>query len=220
MKSTNQEMHPLYGIAPDDAIDMLIADHKRVANLFADFKRLTDLDDEKAKARVVELICQELTVHAQLEEELFYPAVREVTGDEDQVDEAVVEHAGAKFLIAQLQSADPEEELFDAKVTVLGEQINHHVEEEEGSMFPKARHSGLDAAALGARMLARKAELQGGPAAAVRPPDSDELDEDEEEAQRAKPRRKAPPPPAKKQASAAKAKPAKSKTAKSKAKRR
>src|ERR1700761_487740 len=116
MKSTNQEMHPLYGIALDDAIDMLIADHKRVANLFADFKRLTDSGDEKKKAGIVERICQELTLHAQLEEELFYPAVREVTGDEDQVDEAVVEHAGAKFLIAQLQSADAAD-LYAAKVT-------------------------------------------------------------------------------------------------------
>lgn len=162
MKTTNKEMSPLYGITPDDAVDMLIADHKRVANLFADFERLSDEGRKEEKASIVQQICRELTVHSQLEEELFYPAVRGATGDDDQVDEAVVEHAGAKQLIAQLQAASPDDDLYDAKVTVLNEQIDHHVDEEEGSMFPKARYSGLDTLALGARMLARKAQLQDG----------------------------------------------------------
>ena len=159
MKKSNQEMDPLHDISPEDAIGMLIADHKRVANLFADFKRLTAEGKDDAKAPVVERICRELTIHTRLEEEIFYPAVRNAIDDADQMDEAVVEHAGAKQLIAQLQGADPGEDLYDAKVTVLSEQINHHVDEEEGSMFPKARHSGLDTLELGAAMRARKAEL-------------------------------------------------------------
>ena len=185
MKTTNEEMRPLYGISPDDAVDMLIADHKRVANLFADFKRLADEGRDKDKAAIVQRICQELTVHTQLEEELFYPAVRDATGDKDQVDEAVVEHAGAKQLIAQLQGASPDEDLYDARVTVLNEQIDHHVDEEEGSMFPKARYSGLDTLALGAKMLARKAQLQRGAGSAGNTPapsktssDEDDLDDD------------------------------------------
>jgi hemerythrin superfamily protein len=162
MKTSNQEMHPLHDVSAQDAIGMLIADHKRVASLFADFKRLTDEGRDKEKASVVEEICQELTVHTQLEEELFYPAVRKATNDEDQMDEALVEHAGAKQLISQLQGADPSDDLYDAKVTVLAEQIDHHVEEEEGSMFPKARYSRLDTIKLGAVMLARKKELSSG----------------------------------------------------------
>jgi hemerythrin superfamily protein len=184
MKTSNQEMHPLYSVAVDDAVGMLIADHKRVASLFADFKRLTDEGRDEEKASVVKKICKELTVHTQLEEELFYPAVRKATGDEDQVDEALVEHAGAKQLIAQLQRADPSEDLYDAKVTVLAEQIDHHVEEEEGSMFPKARYAGLDTLKLGAAMQARKAELLSGAsgrAAPMRTPSEFEVDADGEE---------------------------------------
>jgi hemerythrin superfamily protein len=184
MKTSNQEMHPLHAVAVDDAVGMLIADHKRVASLFADFKRLTDEGRDEEKASVVQEICKELTVHTQLEEELFYPAVRKAAGDEDQVDEALVEHAGAKQLIAQLQGADPSEDLYDAKVTVLAEQIDHHVEEEEGSMFPKARYAGLDTLKLGAAMVARKAELlSGAPSrpAAARAPDKGSAPEAEEE---------------------------------------
>jgi hemerythrin superfamily protein len=162
MRNSNQEMNPSYGLDPKDAIDMLVADHKRVAKLFTDFKQLTDENQDDKKSALVAKICQELTLHTQLEEELFYPAVREAIDDEDQVDEAIVEHAGAKELIAQLESADPEDDFYDAKVTVLGEQIDHHVEEEEGSMFPKARQSGLDTLKLGAVMSSRKTELQSG----------------------------------------------------------
>lgn len=162
MKTSNQEMHPLQAVAADDAIGMLIADHKRVAGLFADFRRLNEEGRDEEKAPVVEEICRELTVHTQLEEELFYPAVRKAINDVDQMDEALVEHAGAKQLIAQLQGAAPGDDLYDAKVAVLAEQIDHHVEEEEGSMFPKARYSGLDTLRLGAAMLTRKSELLSG----------------------------------------------------------
>ena len=131
---------------------------------------MTDEGRDDEKPRVVEQICRELTIHTQLEEELFYPAVREAIDDADQMDEAVVEHAGAKQLIAQLQGADPADDLYDAKVTVLGEQIDHHVEEEEGSMFPKARFAGIDTLRLGAAMLARKEDLLSGAPPVAAPP--------------------------------------------------
>jgi hemerythrin superfamily protein len=161
-KISNQAMQPLHDASSEDAIDMLIADHKRVADLFADFRQLTEEGRDDEKARIVEDICRELTLHTQLEEEVFYPAVREAIDDAEQMDEALVEHAGAKQLISELRGADPAEDLYDAKVTVLAEQIEHHVEEEEGSMFPKARYSGVDTLELGAAMLARKTRLLGG----------------------------------------------------------
>jgi hemerythrin superfamily protein len=146
--------------APDqDAVELLMADHHRVAKLFAEFNALKEEGSDEAKSALVAQICQELTVHTTIEEEIFYPAVRKAIEDDDLVDEAFVEHAGAKALIAQLQAALPDDDLYDAKVTVLGEQIDHHVDEEEGSMFPQARASGIDTQSLGAALLKRKAEL-------------------------------------------------------------
>lgn len=143
-----------------DAVAMLTADHKKVKGLFEDFNNLKSHDDSgEAKADLVLQICQELTVHAQLEEEIFYPAIREAIEDEDLMDEAAVEHACAEELIAQLESMNPEDDLFDAKVTVLGEQIVHHVKEEEGDMFVKAKKSKVDTGALGEQMARRKTEL-------------------------------------------------------------
>jgi hemerythrin superfamily protein len=142
-----------------DAIEMLIADHKTVKKLFVNFEVHKDDGDDEDKSAIVKLICNELKVHATLEEEIFYPAVRKAIQDSALMDEALVEHAGAKDLIAQLEEADPEDDLYDAKVTVLGEQIDHHVKEEEGAMFPKAKKAKLDTAALGAQMLKRKAAL-------------------------------------------------------------
>lgn len=104
----------------------------------------------------MEQVCNELKVHAQIEEEIFYPAVRDAIEDDDLLDEAEVEHAGAKDLITQLESMQPGDDLYDAKVTVLGEQIEHHVKEEESEMFPKAKKSKVDVASLGVEMQARK----------------------------------------------------------------
>lgn len=116
-----------------------------------------------------------------IEEEIFYPAVRKAIEDEDLMDEALVEQDGAKDLIAQLQAAEPDDDLYDAKVTVLGEQIDHHVLEEEGNMFPQARGAGVDTEALGSEMLARKSELLADPGLMKLPPaDEDELEEDEQ----------------------------------------
>jgi hemerythrin superfamily protein len=142
-----------------DAVELLMADHHRVARLFAEFAALKEDGSDEAKSTLVAQICQELVVHTAIEEEIFYPAVRKAIEDDDLMDEALVEHAGAKELIAQLQAAHPDDDLYDAKVTVLGEQIDHHVLEEEGSMFPQARGSGVDTLALGAALVKRKAEL-------------------------------------------------------------
>lgn len=145
-----------------DAIEMLKADHKTVKSLFKKFASLkddADADNAEEKIAVVREICDALTVHAEIEEEIFYPAVREAINDSDLMDEALVEHAGAKDLVAQLQEMDAEDDLYDAKVTVLGEQIDHHVEEEEGDMFPKAKKAKVDTGELGASMAARRQAL-------------------------------------------------------------
>ncbi len=142
-----------------DAIALLIADHKKVQRLFTEFSELKEDGSDEEKSAIVEQVCNELTIHATLEEEIFYPAVRKAIEDVDLMDEALVEHAGAKELIAQLQDMEPGDELYDAKVTVLGEQIEHHVEEEEGEMFPKAKKAKVDTGALGAQMLKRKSAL-------------------------------------------------------------
>jgi len=146
-------------IEAQDAIAMLTADHKKVKKLFADFDKLKDAGSDEDKASIVDQICNELKIHTELEEEIFYPAVRKAIDDGDLMDEALVEHAGAKDLIAQLEDASPEDDLYDAKVTVLGEQIDHHVKEEEGDMFPKAKKAKVDTEALGATMLKRKITL-------------------------------------------------------------
>jgi hemerythrin superfamily protein len=143
----------------EDAISLLMADHKKVKKLFSDFDKLKDKGSSKDKSIIVEEICNELKIHTEIEEEIFYPAVRKAIDDADLMDEALVEHAGAKELIAQLEDADPADDLYDAKVTVLGEQIDHHVKEEEGDMFPKAKKAKVDTASLGATMLKRKVAL-------------------------------------------------------------
>ena len=140
-----------------DALALLKADHELVEDLFDKFEKART---DKQKDTLAEQICTELTIHAQIEEEIFYPAVREAIGEEDLMDEADVEHAGAKDLIAQIENSAPGEDQFDAKVTVLGEYIKHHVKEEQSEMFPKVRKADLDLKELGAAMGARKAELQ------------------------------------------------------------
>ena len=149
-----------------DALDLLDADHRAVRQLFQDYRKLAANDAPEARRKALaEQICMELTIHAKLEEELFYPPVREAIRDGDLMDEAEVEHASAKDLIVQILSMDPHEELYDAKVTVLGEYIEHHVREEQGEMFPKVRKSGLDLVALGERLRVRKEELNAVPEA-------------------------------------------------------
>jgi len=141
---------------PVDAIKLLKDDHKEVKGYF---KQYEDLEADSEKQALADKICLALTVHAQIEEEIYYPAAREAIDDDDLLDEAEVEHASAKQLIAEIQAMKAGDRLFDAKVTVLGEYIDHHVEEEENEMFPESRDSDLDLKALGAQLAARKAEL-------------------------------------------------------------
>lgn len=157
-----------------DALALLKQDHRDVEEMFEDFE---EAKNGEKKAELAQKICQALTVHAQLEEEMFYPAVRDAADDADAaLDEAEVEHTSCKQLIADIESMSPEDELFEAKVTVLGEYIRHHVKEEEGEIFKKAKSSEVDLKELGAQMAARKTELmeEGGA-------DSDEMAEQEED---------------------------------------
>ena len=148
--------------AKTDAVQLLMDDHKKVKKLFKEFERIKDQDDAaEEKSALVQQICMELTIHTKVEEEIFYPVVRESIDEEDLMDEADVEHAGAKALIQQLEDMKPEDDHYDAKVTVLGEYIDHHVKEEHEEMFPKAKKAKVDMVELGARIVERKAELQG-----------------------------------------------------------
>jgi len=143
----------------DDAIALLTEDHRKVQALFKQFESLKESEGKRDdKAALVQQICTELTLHALVEEEIFYPAVRKAIDDDDLMDEADVEHTSAKALIIELMTGRPGDDHYDAKVTVLGEYINHHVREEEGEMFPKARKE-VDTAALGKKLAARKAQL-------------------------------------------------------------
>jgi hypothetical protein len=141
-----------------DAIALLKADHRKVEDLFAKFESATSFTK---KADLARQICTELTVHTTIKEEIFYPACKGAI-EEDLLNEAYVEHDGAKILVAEIEASMPGDVFYDAKVTVLSEQINHHVKEEEKrseGMFAQARKAGLDVAALGFRMAARKKEL-------------------------------------------------------------
>ncbi|MEJ6023849.1 hemerythrin domain-containing protein [Ramlibacter sp. PS4R-6] len=146
-----------------DACDLLDADHKNVKKMFKEYEELAGSRARSAAQKKMDLarqICMELTVHAQVEEEIFYPALREAIKDTDLIDEATVEHQTAKDLIAQIQQAGEADDMFDAKVKVLGEYIDHHVKEERGEMFPKARSARkLDLVAMRDEIEARKEEL-------------------------------------------------------------
>jgi hemerythrin superfamily protein len=144
---------------PLDAIAILKADHRQVEQWFSEFDKSRS---QGKKQQLASSICAALTVHTSIEEEIFYPAFLEATEDKDTHHEAVVEHAGAKTLIAEIESMSAEDDYFDAKVTVLAEMIKHHVKEEEqpGGMFAEAKQSDMDLGALGERLLARKRELQ------------------------------------------------------------
>jgi len=141
-----------------DAIALLKADHRTVEALFEQFESASG---DGKKRKIALQICLELTVHAKIEEEIFYPAC-EGKIDEDLLKEAYVEHDGAKVLIAEIEAGTPSDEFYDAKVKVLSEQIEHHVREEEQrleGMFAQARKAGLDMDALGDRLRERKEQL-------------------------------------------------------------
>jgi len=139
-----------------DAIALLKADHQAVQKLFDQFEKTRSAD---RKSAIADQICRELTIHTQIEEEILYPAARGVLREEDLIDEATVEHQGAKDLIQQIEGGKPGDDLFDAKVKVLGEYIKHHVKEEHNEMFPKIRKTKLDLKLVGEQLAARKSEL-------------------------------------------------------------
>jgi hypothetical protein len=143
---------------PKDALQLLAQDHRKVEELFEKFEKASGAEQ---KQTIVQQICTELKVHSMIEEEIYYPAIRGKVEDDD-LDEAYVEHDGAKMLINELEASEPNEEFYDAKVKVLQEQIEHHVKEEEkqqDNLFQQTRAAEVDLKALGARMAARKAEL-------------------------------------------------------------
>lgn len=143
-----------------DACDLLDADHKAVKKMFTEFEELAESRGSREKKRMLaDKICRELTVHAQIEEEIFYPAVRKAIKEELMMNEAEVEHTTAKELISQIQEMGPGDALFDAKVLVLGEYIDHHVKEERSEMFPKARASKVDLIKMRDTLQSRKEEL-------------------------------------------------------------
>lgn len=145
---------------PIDAVELLTQQHREVEEMFERFEKMTDRA-KVSKKKLADEICNALIMHTTIEEEIFYPATREASEDtEDMVDEAVVEHASAKDLIAQIMEMDPDDDLYDAKVKVLSEMIDHHVEEEEKEMFPKTKQLKLDLKALGEEMRARQKEIE------------------------------------------------------------
>ncbi|WON73786.1 hemerythrin domain-containing protein [Nitrosospira sp. Is2] len=143
----------------NDAIKLLTADHAKVKKMFKEFEKLSKKDEDAGKEELAAQICKELTIHAQLEEEIFYPAAREAIDDDDLMNEAMVEHNSAKDLIAQIQSMGASDPMFDATVKVLGEYVNHHVEEEQNEIFPKVEKAKVDLEEIGAEMAQRKEEL-------------------------------------------------------------
>ena len=139
-----------------DATALLKADHQLVASLFADYEITNSTNKKK---QLVEQICKELSIHAQVEEEIFYPAVQKALKDHELVPEATVEHATLKDLIAQVKDIEPDGDVYDAKIKVLSEYVKHHVKEEESEMFPEAKSTKLNLMELGAQITQRKAEL-------------------------------------------------------------
>lgn len=141
-----------------DALQLLAADHRKVEELFASFEKASG---EGRKEKLAREICTELKIHAMIEEEIFYPAIRGKVED-DALDEAYVEHDSAKLMINEIEAAEPDDQFYEAKVKVLQEEIEHHVKEEEkmhGNLFQQTRAADVDIDALGEQMAARKAEL-------------------------------------------------------------
>lgn len=156
------------GSAGPDAIELLTADHKKASALFERFEKARGQASPDEKTEMADEICEALAIHMALEEEIFYPAARLALDDDDMMNEAQIEHQGAKELMAKIAMMSGEEEEFDAAIKVLGEYIEHHVKEEEELMFPKAKKSGLDLRELGREMslaareaLSNKGGLEG-----------------------------------------------------------
>lgn len=145
----------------NDVLGLLAADHKNVTKMFEQFEKMKKDGDDESKQKLVERACAALTLHARLEEEIFYPVARETLEDADVLlDEAQVEHACAKQLITELNAMRPGDELYEAKFTVLGEYVKHHIEEEEKQIFPKMKKTGIDLESMAEELRHRRAELR------------------------------------------------------------
>jgi hemerythrin superfamily protein len=140
-----------------NAFDLLEQDHREVEEWFDEYDELEDDDDRKSE--LVEKICLALKVHAQIEEEIFYLQARKATNDNDLLDESLVEHATVKNLIAEIEAMEAGDDLYDAKIRVLGEMVKHHIKEEEDELFPEMQSAKMDIDALGNELAKRKEEL-------------------------------------------------------------
>ena len=153
---SNRKENQQAGMEAISAIDLLEEDHRLVEGFFEEYEKLEAAPE---KEQLGLKICLALQIHAQIEEEIFYPAAREAIEKAELIDEAIVEHAAAKQLIAEIEGMDASDEPYDAKIKVLGEQVSHHIEEEEDELFPQVKSSELDLVALGKKMAERKATL-------------------------------------------------------------
>ena len=157
--SASQQSQRKAAASQPDALEFLKSQHREVEDLFKQFEKLGDEGPSEEKEPIVRMACEKLTVHASIEEEIFYPAAREIDDVESLLNEAEVEHNTAKDLIATLDSMDASDPMFSATFTVLSEYIKHHVKEEEGELFPKVKKSDLDLDALGQELAAQADEL-------------------------------------------------------------
>ena len=144
--------------ASRNAFDVLEEDHREVEEWFDEYDELKDTDED-GKAELAEKICLSLKVHAQIEEEIFYPQAREASQDKDLIDEALVEHSTVKNLIGEIEEMEVGEELYDAKIRVLGEVVKQHIKEEEEELFPELQSTKMDLDAVGKELAGRKQEL-------------------------------------------------------------
>ncbi len=141
-----------------NAFDVLEEDHREVEEWFDEYDELKDSDEER-KAGLAQKICLALKVHAQIEEEIFYPQARKASHDNDLLDEALVEHSTVKNLIGEIEAMEVGEELYDAKIRVLGEMVKQHIKEEEEELFPELQSSKMDLGTVGKELAERKQEL-------------------------------------------------------------
>jgi len=151
---------PLAEAKSADLIRILTEDHDKILHLFSEFERIRDRIDDAAKQTLVEIACIELVIHAQVEEEYLYPALRREVGGKEALDEAQVEHMVGRQMIGEIESMVPEDELYDARFTVLGAYMRHHIEEEQEKIFPLLRNGRLDVAALTDSLVRRRDELR------------------------------------------------------------
>ncbi|MFZ6648003.1 hemerythrin domain-containing protein [Undibacterium sp. TJN25] len=143
-----------------NAIDLLKADHREAEALFKQYEKAKKAGKTSEKRDIARKVCAALLIHMEIEENIFYPSARKATGDDDKLNEAEVEHAGAKSLITQLDKMEADDPMFDAKIKVLSEQIEHHVEEEEKELFPEVKKSKADLDDIGEQLEKAKARLK------------------------------------------------------------